>query len=75
MRNRPMADDSAPQTAKVERLRSVYLAVTDGDTSPSVERQQESSRTRELRAERAESAVGPAALHGLDDAIDDAEPV
>ena len=70
-----MADDSAPETKKVERLKSVYLAVTDGDTSPSVEHQREESRTRELRAERADSAVGPAALHGLDDAIDDAEPV
>ena len=70
-----MTDDSVPEAEKVERLKAVYLAVTDGDTSPSVERQHEASRTRELRAERAESAVGPAALHGLDDAIDDAEPV
>ena len=62
------------ETEKVDRLRSVYLAVTDGDASPTVERQREDSRTREITTDRADEAVGPAELHGLDDAIDDLDP-
>ncbi|SDQ95856.1 hypothetical protein [Natronobacterium texcoconense] len=58
----------------MERLESVYLSVTDGDAEPLVERQHEDSRSRELRAARTDEAVGPAELHGLDDAIDEPDP-
>ncbi|SEH17979.1 hypothetical protein SAMN04487967_3508 [Natronorubrum sediminis] len=66
------ADDADAQQAK--RLRSVYLSVTDGDTDPVVEPQQEDSKNREISEDRVNEAVGPAELHGLDDAIDDPEP-
>ncbi|APW99298.1 hypothetical protein CHINAEXTREME_16640 [Halobiforma lacisalsi AJ5] len=62
------------ETDRTERLRSVYLSVTDGEAEPTVETQREEATTRELREERAEEAVGPAELHGLDDAIDDPDP-
>ncbi|WP_408957998.1 hypothetical protein [Natrinema sp. 74] len=66
------ADDC--QTDKTKRLRSVYLSVTDGDTDPVVEPQEDDSTTREIHEERADEAVGPAEHHGLDDAIGDPEP-
>ncbi|WP_265107854.1 hypothetical protein [Halosolutus halophilus] len=62
------------ETDKTDRLKSVYLSVTGGDTEPVVETQVEESSTRELRDEQAAEAVGPAEHHGLDDAIDDPEP-
>ncbi|ELY49574.1 hypothetical protein [Natronorubrum sulfidifaciens] len=61
------------ETSQAERLRSVYLSVT-GDAEPVVESQQEDSPSREIQTERADGAVGPAELHGLDDAIDDPGP-
>ncbi|UHQ95401.1 hypothetical protein [Haloterrigena alkaliphila] len=67
-------DRETDRADKTAELRSVYLSVTDGDTDPVVESQEEDSTSREIRAERADEAVGPAELHGLDDAIDDAEP-
>lgn len=67
-------DRKTDEADKTAELRSVYLSVTDGDTDPVVESQQEDSTSREIREERADEAVGPAELHGLDDAIDDAEP-
>lgn len=66
--------DDDCETTRTEQLRSVYLSVTDGDTDPVVESQEADSRTREIREDRADEAVGPAELHGLDDAIDDPEP-
>ncbi|WP_137291579.1 hypothetical protein [Natronorubrum halophilum] len=65
------ATDAADRT---EQLRSVYLAVTDGDDDPVVEPQKADSRSREIVGERADGAVGPAELHGLDDAIGDPDP-
>jgi len=62
------------KTARTEQLRSVYLSVTDGDTNPVVGPQEEDSSSREIREDRADEAVGPAELHGLDDAIGDPEP-
>ncbi|SEP74794.1 hypothetical protein [Natrinema salaciae] len=61
-------------TDKTERLRSVFLSVTDGETEPMVESQREDSQTREIREERTDDVVGPAEHHGLGDAIDDPEP-
>lgn len=61
------------ENVRAERLRSVYLSVT-GESDPLVEPQREDSTTRELRTERTDKAVGPAELHGLDDAIDDPGP-
>ncbi|ELY44847.1 MULTISPECIES: hypothetical protein [Natronorubrum] len=61
------------ETTRTEQLRSVYLSVT-GDAEPVVESQQEDSPSREIQTERASEAVGPAELHGLDDAIDDPGP-
>ncbi|WP_436346881.1 hypothetical protein [Natronorubrum sp. FCH18a] len=66
--------DEPREADRTERLRSVYLSVTDGDTEPVVEPQQEDSRSREIREERTDEAVGPAEMHGLDDAIGDPEP-
>ncbi|EMA38935.1 hypothetical protein [Halobiforma nitratireducens] len=66
--------DGDSETDRTEQLRSVYLSVTDGNTEPTVETQCEGAKTRELREARAEEAVGPAELHGLDDAIDDPDP-
>ena len=66
--------DDAPETNRTDQLRSVYLSVTDGDTDPVVEPQKEDSRSREIHEDRADEAVGPAELHGLDDAIGDPEP-
>lgn len=66
--------DTDVETDKTERLKSVYLSVTDGNTDPVVEPQAEDSHTRELRDEQAAEAVGPAEHHGLDDAIDDPGP-
>lgn len=57
-------DDTNPLT-------EVFRSVTDGDAESVVETQHAESHDRELDAERAEEAVGPAALHGLDDAIDE----
>ncbi|MFC6767076.1 hypothetical protein [Natrinema soli] len=68
-------DEPDETTDTTERLRSVYLSVTDGDAEPVVEPQREGSRTREIRGERSDEVVGPAEHHGLDDAIDDPEPV
>ncbi|WP_226479738.1 hypothetical protein [Natrinema amylolyticum] len=67
--------DETTETDKTERLRSVFLSVTDGDAEPVVESQHEDSRTREIREDRSDEVVGPAEHHGLDDAIDDPEPV
>ena len=67
-------DRETDRTDKTAELRSVYLSVTDGDTDPVVESQEEDWTSREIREERADEAVGPAELHGLDDAIDDPEP-
>ncbi|WP_254764750.1 hypothetical protein [Natrinema marinum] len=68
------ADADDRETDKTAQLRSVYLSVTDGDTDPVVEPQEEDSTTREIREERANEVIGPAEHHGLDDAIDDPEP-
>ncbi len=62
------------ETTRTERLRSVYLSVTDGDTDPVVESQKTDSPTREIREAHTDEAVGPAELHGLDDAIGDPDP-
>ena len=67
-------DDGSESGEKTAALRSVYLSVTDGDTDPVVESQREESTSREIPGDRADEAVGPAELHGLDDATDDAEP-
>ncbi|QLK26697.1 hypothetical protein HYG81_03505 [Natrinema zhouii] len=66
--------DDGREMDRTERLRAVYLSVTDGETDPVVEPQEEASTTKEIREERADGAVGPAELHGLGDAIDDLEP-
>ncbi|WP_440772615.1 hypothetical protein [Natronorubrum sp. DTA28] len=66
--------DEASEGDKTEQLRSVYLSVTDGDAEPVVEPQQEDSGSREIHEERTDETVGPAEMHGLDDAIDDPEP-
>ncbi|AGB31237.1 hypothetical protein C488_01284 [Natrinema pellirubrum DSM 15624] len=68
------AGDETDGTDKTEQLRSLYLSVTDGDAEPVVETQREDSDRREIDEARADEAVGPAELHGLDDAIDDPEP-
>lgn len=67
--------DGTAETDKTEQLRSVFLSVTDGETEPMVESQREDSHSREIREERTDEVVGPAEHHGLDDAIDDPEPV
>jgi len=56
------------------RLRDVYLSVTDGDTDPVVEPQLEDSSTRELSDDQTAKPVGPAEHHGLDDAIAEPDP-
>lgn len=66
--------DGTAETDKIERLRSVFLAVTDGEAEPMVESQREDSHTREISEEQTDEVVGPAEHHGLDDAIDDPEP-
>lgn len=66
--------ESETEADKTDRLRSLYLDVTGGDTDPVVEPQQPDSTSREIHVERAEEALGPAELHGLDDAIDDPDP-
>ena len=68
------ATETDPESDKTEQLRSLYLSVTDGDAEPMVESQHTETTSREIRAERADGTVGPAELHGLDDAIDDPEP-
>lgn len=68
------AAETDAETDKTEQLRSLYLSVTDGHTDPMVESQRTDSTSREIREERAAEAVGPAELHGLDDAIEDPEP-
>ncbi|GAB3664597.1 hypothetical protein [Halopiger thermotolerans] len=62
------------ETDRTEQLKSVYLSVTDGDAAPTVEHQREESSNREIRSTGSDRAVGPAELHGLDDAIDDPDP-
>ncbi|MDQ2052137.1 hypothetical protein RBH26_16790 [Natronolimnohabitans sp. A-GB9] len=59
---------------ETERLKSVYLSVTGGETEPVVERQEPDSNTREIPDDTPSDVVGPAEHHGLDDAIDDHEP-
>ncbi|SDK91459.1 hypothetical protein [Natronorubrum texcoconense] len=66
--------DESREVDRTEQLRSVYLSVTDGDAEPVVESQQEDSGSREIREDRTDETVGPAEMHGLDDAIDDPEP-
>lgn len=66
--------DGTTETDKTERLRSVFLSVTDGDAEPVVESQREDTRRREIREDRSDEAVGPAEHHGLEDALDDPEP-
>ena len=48
--------------------------MTDGDAEPVVESQQDNSGSREILEDRTDETVGPAEMHGLDDAIDDPEP-
>ncbi len=72
--SRTDAGDETDGTDKTEQLRSLYLSVTGGEAEPVVESQRADSSRRELEEARADEAVGPAELHGLDDAIDDPEP-
>ncbi|SEV82599.1 hypothetical protein [Natrinema salifodinae] len=67
------ASDEPDATDKTERLRSVYLSVTDGEAEPVVESQREDTDTREISEARTDEVVGPAEHHGLDDAIGDPE--
>ena len=66
--------DEPQEGDKTEQLRSVYLSVTDSDAEPVVESQQDNSGSREILEDRTDETVGPAEMHGLDDAIDDPEP-
>ncbi|ELY88277.1 hypothetical protein C483_16241 [Natrialba hulunbeirensis JCM 10989] len=74
-----MDADTAPDAAPAEdaeptatdRLTEVYLSITDGEAESVVETQRSDPADRELEFDRAEEALGPAALHGLDDAIGD----
>jgi hypothetical protein len=68
------ASDESDTTDKTEQLRSVYLAVTGGETDPVVESQRPDSGQREISDKQTDEVVGPAEHHGLDDAIDDPEP-
>ncbi|OIB57196.1 hypothetical protein [Natrialba sp. SSL1] len=59
------------ETTATDRLTEVYLSITDGEAESVVETQRSDPADRELEFDRAEEALGPAALHGLDDAIGD----
>ncbi|ELY31987.1 hypothetical protein C500_05398 [Natrialba magadii ATCC 43099] len=65
------ATEKGPESTATDRLTEVYLSITDGEAESVVETQRSDPADRELEFDRAEEALGPAALHGLDDAIGD----
>ncbi|ELY95312.1 hypothetical protein C482_16763 [Natrialba chahannaoensis JCM 10990] len=66
-----VAGKETGESTATDHLTEVYLSITDGEAESVVETQRSDPADRELEFDRAEEALGPAALHGLDDAIGD----